>query len=1809
MHKDAETISFEIFYTNTNNKQARTFTDFNINKLVKNNQAQTNQQLSFTGVILQGPVSNSAVEIAAVISKLDLVSLHRRIGLLKIVISKNSVNNNVKMIKSSQGRKGKRTRSQNSKDSELSVIDPRQLQVTEHYMTEEDLPSDASYYHQVTTGIYNDSPEIKSYLLICKNINNSKDEKKRKGRLLWVRPADNKILQVLGQNSLRHGIEIIKLFNQNIKARKELRTSRNEVPISYKTTFDGYIVTYILYYEERTIDGYNSVSKNTWLMRIAKDTNFKHRIEIRLECSYNLIFNNDYEAIFNKNNQLEQAISADVTVVQTKSPNHQDGLTISVLYEKNTVCTYNAQQINNKLAKEWASCIESNTSHQKFHPLHSSRDSQICRCEICETEGKNGDFYRNYIKNWERRDNSKYNKIDLLFLDQHLTANFGSTVNTLKTDSIIQGAQLSQFENTCTSYKSLNIHSMPAVQVYTGLVADRKEILALGFVDGTIMLFTKIQNWKNNQESYLIFGYLQLHKNPDAYNKKISEVYFQNNELLYFTNDQIYGQVKLENLNCQIYKYDYCTTCLNLPDFMKCKWNRNTQTCDKDLALTVKTRQNKTAECANQKLITPLSKYYDTKAQNTKINICLYGQQIEEKMSIKLPGQNPEILCDLKKLDGSDLNCNSYPGSHSILSEVQPLALYTCILKSPLQGKTAKLEVKKDGKTSIIEMIALPEDLKFTIRHANEIPGEGLAESHFSQDFLSSGGIKGDTKLKIYANNPKYHDFVDEIKKIRFVENARVNKRLHEITDKYMDYQIFHQEFFTLNLDHFLKSERQRLESQKTLEGCLQSSTNCRGFSAYLFLPWADKLQKVDHWSFDFVLEPEKSREEDEIVFAMKNIEFTDQLKFKNLPRANRKCTIETPIEKTGYSLEHKRLYDVCQLASKTSNDDKPDAIAKPKLIDDYHFDNIYITFDKDPGANPDKYGSNMDVVFYNDKDIQIERLPYFIFTLDPKIESYSWDKINRKVSITGKCLLSPIFETLAVQKVQEGTSSVPDDLLISDAHSTPENSKNYKILNLVNTDKGKASFENKRNRAKRNLLCKNNAKLVFHDSNDDLQKPNSLDYFSEQTVNFWLPRACDVSTNPNDTQCTLPNQVIEEKTLFDSARIYFNSLNKFIVVILGLLILMMIIVIISFFVIKSKNEPNFENASAKIRGRHYFEQAVPEAKRIIREQIFVNTEDFVGKGEFGKVYKGELLPKEALEEDSGKNNKKNRKRNLAKDGSTDENMKLANRSISSNLDPDINKIVAVKTATSLDLRRYDDIKKFIDEAMFGIKIGKHPNVLNISGIFYPTSVDFKTNHEIFSSPVIVTPFMHNGDLKKYLQTYAKSNKLTIRQMIQYAYDIAKGCNFLHSHKIMHRDIAARNVLIDNRGTLKICDFGLCQQANENNYSLVMQKEQQENMFDEILPIPWLAVEIFNGLPFTDHADIWSYGVTIWEIFTRCRKPYTSLNLGNSSIAGFLSERFRLRQPKFMPNAIYDLCLRTWHPDQSKRPSFQEIVESFAKMLDFSTSFGISHDTLFDYLPENPGENKPLVKIILSDKKKSFMEVLKAEQDDQSKKLPYKNAPYIKRQKQHNTGDNREMQLAIFYTVSDNPHNSYKNHYPLGSISSDGLSANPAHNAKRTPLVQKNESVKNSIRRKNNDRAERTRNINITEGYVSDTNPNMKATTNSNYQEDTSSHHMYNKPMMTDVSLSNFDPNVMISSKFSDETMTSKDGSHTMSPIINSPTSGGEVNSKSSPAMGTSNYNQINHTMVEDLPLIVDSEEEGPTPPERKGRPRQPSLM
>ncbi|KAK7887223.1 hypothetical protein WMY93_026844 [Mugilogobius chulae] len=217
---------------------------------------------------------------------------------------------------------------------------------------------------------------------------------------------------------------------------------------------------------------------------------------------------------------------------------------------------------------------------------------------------------------------------------------------------------------------------------------------------------------------------------------------------------------------------------------------------------------------------------------------------------------------------------------------------------------------------------------------------------------------------------------------------------------------------------------------------------------------------------------------------------------------------------------------------------------------------------------------------------------------------------------------------------------------------------------------------------------------------------------------------------------------------------------------------------------------------------------------------------------------------------------------------------------------------VAVKTcknSTSDSVR-----EKFLQEALT-MRQFDHPHIVKLMGV-------------ITENPVwIIMELCTLGELRSFLQV--RKYSLDLASLILYSYQLSTALAYLESKRFVHRDIAARNVLVSTVDCVKLGDFGLSRYMEDSSYYKASKGK---------LPIKWMAPESINFRRFTTASDVWMFGVCMWEILMYGIKPFQGVK--NNDVIGRIENGERLAMPPQCPPTLYSLMTKCWSYDPSKRP-------------------------------------------------------------------------------------------------------------------------------------------------------------------------------------------------------------------------------------------------------------------------------------------------
>ncbi|XP_078038597.1 PDGF- and VEGF-receptor related [Augochlora pura] len=179
----------------------------------------------------------------------------------------------------------------------------------------------------------------------------------------------------------------------------------------------------------------------------------------------------------------------------------------------------------------------------------------------------------------------------------------------------------------------------------------------------------------------------------------------------------------------------------------------------------------------------------------------------------------------------------------------------------------------------------------------------------------------------------------------------------------------------------------------------------------------------------------------------------------------------------------------------------------------------------------------------------------------------------------------------------------------------------------------------------------------------------------------------------------------------------------------------------------------------------------------------------------------------------------------------------------------------------------------------------------------------------------------YRGDYKDY-----NLKPICTQDLLSWAFQVARGMEYLSHRKVLHGDLAARNILLAEDNIVKICDFGLAK--------TMYKEENYKKKGDGPLPIKWLAIESIRDRIFSTQSDIWSFGIVLWEFFTLAETPYPGMEAEIQYQK--LIEGYRMEQPEYATPEVYDIMRQCWKAKPTLRPSFTELVDSIGNLLEDS---------------------------------------------------------------------------------------------------------------------------------------------------------------------------------------------------------------------------------------------------------------------------------
>ncbi|XP_075238654.1 tyrosine-protein kinase Dnt [Lycorma delicatula] len=233
---------------------------------------------------------------------------------------------------------------------------------------------------------------------------------------------------------------------------------------------------------------------------------------------------------------------------------------------------------------------------------------------------------------------------------------------------------------------------------------------------------------------------------------------------------------------------------------------------------------------------------------------------------------------------------------------------------------------------------------------------------------------------------------------------------------------------------------------------------------------------------------------------------------------------------------------------------------------------------------------------------------------------------------------------------------------------------------------------------------------------------------------------------------------------------------------------------------------------------------------------------------------------------------------------------------------------VLVKTVT--DHASSIQVSLLLQEGMtlYGLS---HKNILSVLGV----------SIEDHTAPFLIYPNQGFTNLKRFLQNCKQgvegvTHTLTTQEVVDMALQVITGMQYLHKKRVLHKDLAARNCVVDEKLRIQITDNALARDLFPADYHCLGDNENR--------PIKWLSIESLTNKTFSSASDVWSFGVLLWELTTLAQQPY--IEIDPFEMAAYLKDGYRLAQPVNCPDELFAVMAYCWSMNSDERLTFSQLL-------------------------------------------------------------------------------------------------------------------------------------------------------------------------------------------------------------------------------------------------------------------------------------------
>ncbi len=230
---------------------------------------------------------------------------------------------------------------------------------------------------------------------------------------------------------------------------------------------------------------------------------------------------------------------------------------------------------------------------------------------------------------------------------------------------------------------------------------------------------------------------------------------------------------------------------------------------------------------------------------------------------------------------------------------------------------------------------------------------------------------------------------------------------------------------------------------------------------------------------------------------------------------------------------------------------------------------------------------------------------------------------------------------------------------------------------------------------------------------------------------------------------------------------------------------------------------------------------------------------------------------------------------------------------------------IAIKMLHPTLMEDDDLVDRFFREVLVLQRV-RHPNVIEVFDFGYHRTVIYFTMEHIDGLS---------------LSAFRKKRKLPFDAIRNISLQLSQGLSAIHAKNILHRDLKSENILITNQGEVKIVDFGLarCDEVRKTSCNAIYGTPS------------FMAPEIWRGLDPSPKSDLYSLGVTLYELLVGTM-PFTggaivSVVQQHMNEDPVLPEEVLERTPHWYSSMLMQLLEKT----PEKRPTLKQVVQQLKK--------------------------------------------------------------------------------------------------------------------------------------------------------------------------------------------------------------------------------------------------------------------------------------